>query len=100
MIKQTLLLAVLPASLAAHADCVVDAPEIGDIGPGSELACAELEHRFPGQALAVEGRVIHSPTDVSIQVTRDGEPMTVRYRLSGLAWRSDEARAEIAELRE
>jgi len=96
MTRQTLLLAILTVALDTNAACVTDPPEIGDIGPSSELVCNELERRFPGAALAVEGRSIHSPTEVSVAVTVDGEPMTLRYGLSAFAWRHDEAGARVA----
>jgi hypothetical protein len=98
MIKQTLLLSILPAALAVQADCITDAPEIGDVGPSSELVCAELQRRFPGAELAVEGRTIHAADAVSVQALRDGTPLTLRYTLAGYVWQSDGAGAEIADI--
>jgi hypothetical protein len=96
MIRQTLLLAILTAAFDTNAACLTDPPEIGDIGPSSELVCNALERRFPKAASAVEGRAIHSPTAVSVAVTVDGEPMTLRYGLSGYAWRLDETDVRVA----
>jgi hypothetical protein len=91
MIKQTLLLAALPVVLGARATCVNDPPELGDIGPASELVCGELERRFPGAALAVEGRSIQSPTEVSVITSVDGTPVVMNYELVGYSWRMDDS---------
>lgn len=48
MIKQTLILAMLPVAVSAGAACMTDPPEMGDIGPGSEVVCDGLEREFPG----------------------------------------------------
>lgn len=87
MINQTLILAMLPVAVSANATCVTAPLEMGDIGPDSELVCIALEHRFPGAALAVQGRSIHSPTEVSVAATLDGRPMVLRYRLTAADWR-------------
>ena len=87
MFKQALILAMLPFAVSANASCVTVPLEMGDIGPGSELVCNELEHRFPGAVLAIQGRSIHSPTEVSVAATVDGRPMGLRYRLTGADWR-------------
>ena len=98
MIRQTLLLALLPIAVASHATCVSDPPEIGDIGPGSHLVCAELERQFPGAVLAVTGRAVHSPTAVSVDVLVDGQSMTLRYGLSGYQWQLDQTDARVADV--
>ena len=90
MIKQTLIVSMLPFALAAQATCVSDPPEIGDTGPASELVCSELERRFPNAALAVAGRSIHSPTEVSVMTEVDGLPVLMHYELSGYSWRLDD----------
>lgn len=97
MIKQLLILAVLPASMSATAVCMTDQPEIGDIGPDSELVCKELALGFPDAAVAVEGRSIHSPTTVSVVASVDGRPVLLRYELSGYTWRLDETGAPITD---
>jgi hypothetical protein len=89
MIKPTLTLAILPVAFATHAACLMDQPEMGDIGPSSQLVCTELERLFPGAALAVEGRAIHSPTVVSLYTSVNGKPLELRYDLSGYRWRLD-----------
>jgi hypothetical protein len=96
MIKQTLILSLLPVAVGAHARCASDPPEIGDIGPSSELVCAALEHQFPDASLKVVGRSIHSPTEVSVAASVDGRPIAVRYELSGYTWRLDRHGARIA----
>jgi hypothetical protein len=86
MFPRALVLAALMLTLHANAVCVNDAPEIGDIGPASELVCGELERLFPGSALAVENRKIHSPAAVSVLTSADGMPLAMRYELVGLVW--------------
>ena len=86
-IKYLLILSMLPAAVSAQATCVPDAPEFGDIGPSSEIVCGQLESRFTGAELAVEGRSIHSPTEVTVLTTVDGKPVPMRYDLIGYTWR-------------
>jgi len=90
MIKQTLALNMFSVAFAANATCVTDPPEVGDNGPASELVCSELERRFPGAAIAVESRSIHSPTEVSVTASVDGAPVRIEYELSGYSWRVDD----------
>lgn len=96
MIKQTLILTALVLPLDAAAGCAVDQPEIGDIGPDSEIACRELERRFPQAVLAVENRVIDSPERVRIQATVDGEPFELPYELVRFSWLPAEVEPEPA----
>ena len=90
MIKQLLIVSILPVSVAASAACMPDAPEIGDVGPSSELVCEELLRRFPDATLAVEDRSIHSPTDISVAGSVDGRPVILRYSLNGYSWQLDD----------
>ena len=90
-IKQMLILSMLPVAVSAQAACVTDAPEIGDIGPSSEVVCDQLEGRFDGAVLVVEGRSIHSPTEVSVHASVDGTPVRMRYELTGYTWHLDAA---------
>lgn len=83
--------------MSATAVCMTDQPEIGDIGPDSELVCKELALGFPDAAVAVEGRSIHSPTTVSVVASVDGRPVLLRYELSGYTWRLDETGAPITD---
>jgi hypothetical protein len=96
--NKILTLALLPITVAASANCVTDAPEIGDIGPSSALVCTALESRHPGTALTVEGRAIHSPTEVSVMASVDGRPVSLNYELSGYTWRLDQAAARVANV--
>jgi hypothetical protein len=96
--NKILTLTLLPITVAASANCVTDAPEIGDIGPNSELVCKALESRYPGAALAVEGRAIHSPTEVSVMASVDGQPVSLNYELSGYTWRLDQTAARVANV--
>jgi len=86
MIRQTLLFAALPAAFAASADCITDPPEIGDLGPSSELVCAELERRFPGAVSAVEDRTIVAADAVAVQVSVNGHTVILDYGLTGFDW--------------
>lgn len=85
-IKQMLILSMLPVAVSTQATCLPDAPEIGDIGPSSEVVCGQLERRFSGIKLAVEGRAIHSPTEVSVRASVDGTPVRMGYELTGYTW--------------
>jgi hypothetical protein len=69
--------------------CTPDPPEIGDIGPVSELVCTELERRFPDSITAVENRTIRSPEKVEILVSVDGKAMVLDYELAGFVWELD-----------
>ena len=84
-----LILAMLSPTFAARASCTNDAPEVGDIGPASELVCAELEQRYSASELSVEGRSIHSPNAVSLHVLVNGTPRSMRYELIGYQWHLD-----------
>jgi hypothetical protein len=86
-IKQMLILSMLPVAASAQATCMSDAPEIGDIGPSSEVVCRQLESHFAGAKLAVQGRAIHSPTEVSVLTSVDGTPVRMGYELTGYTWR-------------
>lgn len=85
-IQRMLILSLLLAAVGAQAACLTDAPEIGDIGPGSDLVCDQLRDQFPGAALAIENRVIHSPTGVSVLASVNGAPIELRYDLTGYVW--------------
>jgi len=87
MIKKLALIpCLLLANVESFANCTPDAPEIGDIGPSSELVCRELQLRFPAALTAVEDRTILSPSAVVVRVSVDGEPMLLPYDLIGFVW--------------
>lgn len=73
-------------NLPVFALCTPDAPEMGDIGPSSELVCRSLERRFPDGKTVVENRRILSPDSVAVQVSIDGEPVVLTYELIGFRW--------------
>lgn len=85
-----LFFALFPIALGANATCVTDPPEIGDIGPGSGLVCQELMQHYPDAAIAVVGRSIHSPTEVTVTASVDGRPILLAYRLTGFTWSVDD----------
>jgi len=95
--KTTIILALLPFALGASASCVTDKPEMGDIGPASGLVCQELTQRFPGANLTVEGRSIHSPTEVRVTAWVDGRPILLDYRLTGLDWGAESVDSRSAD---
>ncbi len=94
--NRLIVLTLLPITIGANANCLTDAPEIGDIGPGSDLVCNALESRYPGVALAVEGRAIRSPTEVTVTASVDGRPVALHYQLNGYTWRVDGTDARVA----
>jgi hypothetical protein len=96
MIKPTLTLAILLVAFAAHATCLKDPPEMGDIGPSSELVCTALAQLFPGAALTVVGRSIHSPTEVAVAASVNGRPIALRYKLSRYTWRLERSAGRTA----
>jgi hypothetical protein len=91
-----LLCALCCASLGAHATCQPDTAELGDIGPGSELVCNWLEQRFPGAALVIADRRIHTGTSVTVVASVDGSPIDIGYRLVGFHWVPDDPGLPIA----
>jgi hypothetical protein len=75
------------ATFEGMAMCTPDPPEIGDIGPVSELVCRDLEQRFPESITAVENRTIRSPERVEVLVSVDGKSMVLGYELAGFVWK-------------
>ncbi|UHD15019.1 hypothetical protein [Thiocapsa bogorovii] len=86
MMKLPLIVGLSFATFEGFAICTPDPPEIGDIGPVSELVCRDLKQRFPDSTTAVENRTIRSPERVEILVSVDGEPMVLGYELDGFVW--------------
>jgi len=95
--NRMLIFAMLPVALSTNAACLTDPPEIGDIGPGSGLVCQALTQRFPGATLAVEGRSIHSPTEVRVTASVDGRPILLDYRLTGVDWGAESVDSRSAD---
>jgi hypothetical protein len=95
--RNMLVLSLLPIAASVQATCVTDSPEIGDIGPGSELVCRQLEDRFASADLAVLDRTIRSPTDVTVLVSVDGTPVPMHYELIGYTWRVNGTEQGIAD---
>ena len=96
--NRILTLTLLPITVNASANCVTDAPEIGDVGPSSELVCKALENRYPGAVMTVEGRAIHSPTEVSVLASVDGRPVSLSFQLAGYTWRLDQNAARVVNV--
>jgi len=92
-----LVLSLLPIAASVQANCVTDSPELGDIGPGSELVCRQLEGRFATGDLAVLDRTIRSPTDVTVVVSVDGTPVQMHYELIGYTWQLNGTEHSIAD---
>jgi len=77
---------ILIATSGVQAQCLVDSPEVGDIGPTSDQVCTYLEQRFPTSELQVRSRKIRSPKYVSLLVSVDGKPDRIEYELGGMNW--------------
>jgi hypothetical protein len=92
-----LVLSLLPIAASVQATCINDAPEIGDIGPGSELVCRQLEGRFASADLVVLDRTIRSPADVTVRVSVDGTPVRMHYELIGYTWQLNGTEHSIAD---
>jgi hypothetical protein len=91
------ILSLLPIAASVQASCITDSPEIGDIGPGSELVCRQLERRFATADLAVLDRTIRSPTDVTVLASVNDAPVQIHYELIGLTWRPNRIEQGIAD---
>jgi hypothetical protein len=87
MIERALTLMILSTAIGANASCVMDPPELGDIGPGSAQVCSDLESRFPDAELVVTGREVLSTTEVAVTASVNRGPVSLRYRLDGYSWR-------------
>lgn len=83
----TLTLAVIPG---AHAACLQDSPEIGDIGPSSQLVCDLLEARFTQSDIAILDRKMHSRDTVAVIVAMNGQLQSLEYNLHGADWKLTE----------
>jgi hypothetical protein len=92
-----LVLSLLPIAASVQATCITDSPEIGDVGPGSELVCRQLAGRFATAGLAVLDRTIRSPTDVTVVVSVDGAPVQMHYELIGYTWQLNGTEHSIAD---
>ena len=92
-----LVLSLLPIAASVQATCITDSPEIGDVGPGSELVCRQLAGRFVSGDLAVMDRTIRSPTDVTVVVSVDGAPVQMHYELIGYTWQLNGTEHSIAD---
>ena len=90
MFRSLLLSIILTASSTAYAACYLDSPEIGDIGPGSELVCDMLETRSQNSSITILDRMPKSNKAVSILVDVDGEKQSLNYRLVGANWRLED----------
>lgn len=97
MSKQMLVVAILAFPFTAHAECVPNAPEIGDIGPDSTSVCRTLQRLYPGTALVEQGRAIRSATEVVVDVLVDGRPIALGYVLSGYTWQLQGHDGRLAE---
>jgi hypothetical protein len=98
MIQRALTLAILSTAMGADAACLMDPPELGDIGPGSAIVCRDLESRFPDAELVVAGREILSAARVAVTALVNRGPVSLRYRLDGYAWRLEDDGTEASPL--
>ena len=91
MLKIISLPLALAFSSVSYGACMPDSPEMGDIGPSSELVCDLLESQIPRTNIAIIDRKIHSPNSVSVIVLRDGQSRSLQYKLKGADWELIEA---------
>lgn len=96
MMKQPLIACLSFVTFEGLAICTPDPPEIGDIGPISELVCRDLEKRYPDSILVVENRAIRSPERVEILVSIDGQPSVLGYELAGFVWKPTSSEEGVA----
>lgn len=90
MLRTTLLSLSLTISMVSYGACQLDSPELGDIGPGSELVCSMLESQFPDSDIEILDRKIHSSNTVSVIVMIHGKPETLKYTLKKADWKLTE----------
>jgi len=90
MFKTILLPLSLTFSSISFAACISVPPEIGDIGPDSQLICTRLEAGFPQKNIVVIDRKIHSPNSISVSVTVEGQSESLGYKLIGADWKLTE----------
>jgi len=83
---RSILFTVLLSSSAAHAACLPDSPELGDIGPDSQLVCMMLESHSPNSKISVIDRKIQSHKRMSVIVDVDGRTESLNYTLIGADW--------------
>jgi hypothetical protein len=86
MLKTILLPLSLTFSSVSFAACLSDSPEMGDIGPDTQLVCTRLEAQYPQSDIAVVDRKIYSSSSVSLIVTVDGQTKSLEYELIGADW--------------
>ena len=72
---------------SANAACLVDQPEIGDIGPASELVCESISNVSTNADIRIVDREIHSPDHVTVRVEHDGKMIGLDYQFAGFQWR-------------
>jgi len=80
------LLLTLTFSSASFAACLADSPEIGDIGPGSQLVCSVLVSRFPDSDITILDRKIESHNVISVIIAVDDQSNSLEYKLKGADW--------------
>ena len=91
MLKVISISLALTFSSVSYGTCLPDSPEIGDIGPSSELVCDLLESQVPDTNVAIIDRKIHSSNSVSVMALLDGQSRTLEYKLKGADWELIEA---------
>lgn len=81
-----IILTTLLSSSVAHAACLPDSSELGDIGPESQLVCTMLESRSPDSEISILDRRIGSRDKVSVIIEVNGRAGVLNYRLIGADW--------------
>ena len=86
MMKCAFSLALLLTTTGAHAACIGDSLEIGDIGPSADLLCRSLDVKHPGATVEITHRRVQSGERVSIDYSVSQQMHQVDYRLVGANW--------------
>jgi hypothetical protein len=74
----------------SYAACLIDEPEMGDVGPASELVCESLAGFSRVGEVKIIDRDILAPDRVSIRVETLGRQIVLGYKLIGMEWRHTE----------
>lgn len=87
MFKIVLLSLALSLSTVVNGSCLPDPPELGDIGPDSNVVCQLLESWLPESNIAILDRNFPAYDTVSITVEVDGRHETIEYKLERADWK-------------
>ena len=87
MTKSILITLALTTFSSAHAACLPDSQELGDIGPSSEVVCETLASVSPQGDIRILDREINSPRLVTVKATIGDSTVNLNYSLKGYQWK-------------